>query len=198
VRVWSSSDVAAIRTVLAEALASDPLLRWMFPDEEHRVEATAAWLGLFAERYAQSGQIDVIEMDELVAVALWRMPDDQPASSPPTLPTIQGLLGAIVGTARAGAVRNGLAAIATVTPPGRYAYLNLLAVRPSVQRQGLGRRVLEPGFAASDTAGLGVHLETTNPANLAFYRSLGFDVTGETDLGAGGPRLWAMWRPLAG
>jgi predicted N-acetyltransferase YhbS len=123
IRTTTSSDATAIRRVLAEAFVSDPMLRWIFPDD---------------------GNI--------------------------------------------------LRAIATVTPTGRFAYLHLLAVRPTRQRQGLGRMVVEPGLAFADGAGLGVHLETTNPENLGFYQSLGFVVSNQLAFDADGPALWAMWR----
>jgi hypothetical protein len=51
-----------------------------------------------------------------------------------------------------------------------------------------------PGMAAADAEGVGVHLETTNPENLAFYGSLGFEVSHEIRLEPGGPELWAMWK----
>lgn len=195
IRTTTSSDATAIRGVLAEAFVSDPMLRWIFPDDETRLDATAAWLGLFAERYARDGRVDAMGDDdgELAAVALWRMPDTAPPP-PPSLPTISGLLAALIGKARADTIWKSLRAIATVTPTGRFAYLHLLAVRPTRQRQGLGRRVVEPGLAFADESGLGVQLETTNPENLAFYQSLGFAVSNQLIFEAGGPALWAMWR----
>ncbi|MEP6660389.1 MAG: GNAT family N-acetyltransferase [Acidimicrobiales bacterium] len=192
IRTTTSSDASAIRGVLAEAFVSDPMLRWIFPDDETRLDATAAWLGLFAERYARDGRVDAIADDDLAAVALWRLPDA--GTPPPSLPSISGLLAALIGKGRADTIWKSLRAIATVTPTGRFAYLHLLAVRPTRQRQGLGRSVIEPGLAFADETGLGVHLETTNPENLGFYQSLGFAVSNQLVFGAGGPPLWAMWR----
>ena len=40
----------ALRKVLGEAFAPDPLFQWLFPDEATRLDAAAAWLGLFVER----------------------------------------------------------------------------------------------------------------------------------------------------
>ncbi len=172
------------------------MLRWIFPDDEHRLQATAAWLGLFAERYVGGGRVDVIEADEpdraLAAVAVWRWPDD--VAPPAPLPSVPGLLAALVGSHRAAMLIESLGVIATVAPPGRFAYLHLLAVSPPHQGQGLGRQVLAPGLAAADAAGLGVHLETTDPDNLGFYRAVGFEVTHQVRLAPDGPELWALWR----
>ena len=68
---------------------------------------------------------------------------------------------------------------------------------PAHQGRGLGRRVAAPGIAAATEAGLGVQLETTNPRNPPFYRSLGFEETSQFTLGPDGPAAWSMWRPLS-
>ncbi len=62
----------------------------------------------------------------------------------------------------------------------------------------MGHRVIMPGMAAADAAGVGVHLETTNARNLPFYQSLGFEVSHALRLEPAGPELWAMWRSPKG
>jgi ribosomal-protein-alanine N-acetyltransferase len=62
-----------------------------------------------------------------------------------------------------------------------HAHLNLLAVQPGFQRQGVGRRLLEWLEASARTAGIfTVHLEVraNNAAAQAFYEKLGFRPTG--------------------
>jgi ribosomal-protein-alanine N-acetyltransferase len=58
-----------------------------------------------------------------------------------------------------------------------HAHLSLLAVRPSHQRQGIGRRLLEWLLQSARTAGIAsVHLElrAANHGARRFYRALGF------------------------
>ncbi|NDL59311.1 GNAT family N-acetyltransferase [Phytoactinopolyspora mesophila] len=105
-----------------------------------------------------------------------------------------GLLTALVGDGRTAAIGKGLARIREVTPRVPHAYLHFLAVDPGLQRRGLGRKVIVPGLRRAERAGLGVHLETTNTENLAFYQRLGFEVSESLRLSEGGPTLWAMWR----
>jgi ribosomal protein S18 acetylase RimI-like enzyme len=189
--------VAEIRKVVAEAFAEDPLIGWIFPDDDRRLEASAAWLGLFLEGYVEAGRIDVVEEgDELVAVAVWRIPHDAPLPRP-ELPSIPGLLAALVGGPRSAAIGAGLHVLTSAWPQGPFAYLHFLAVSPQHQRRGMGRQVIQPGLAAAEAAGLGVELESTNPENLSFYRSLGFAVTRELVIEPDGPPAWAMWRPHA-
>ena len=58
-----------------------------------------------------------------------------------------------------------------------HAHLNLLAVRPSHQRLGIGRRMVEWLTESACTAGIAtIHLElrTANQAARSFYTALGF------------------------
>lgn len=184
----------AIRRVLGEAFAPDPLFVWLFPDDATRLDATAAWLGLFAERYLTRAPIHAIVGDDVAAVALWQQPGETalPVASGP--PTIGGMLAALLGPARSAELGDALRAIASVRPTRRHSYLQFLAVSPEHQGHGMGHRLIMPGMAAADAEGVGVHLETTSARNLPFYRSLGFEVSHEVRLEPGGPELWAMWR----
>jgi len=53
-------------------------------------------------------------------------------------------------------------------------YLSIIAVEPSLQGQGLGRRLLEPTLGEADRAGATCYLETFSPRNPSFYERLGF------------------------
>ena len=62
-----------------------------------------------------------------------------------------------------------------------HAHLNLFAVQPGHQRQGVGRQLLEWLEASARTAGIfTVHLEVraNNVGAQAFYEKLGFRSTG--------------------
>ncbi len=193
-RLTTSSDVPAIRRVLGEAFVSDPLFAWLFPEPSTRLDATAAWLGLFVERYISRGPIHVITGDTVEAVAVWQPPGETAMPVAVGPPSIGGLLAALLGTDRFAELGDTLRAIGSVRPTRRHSYLQFLAVSPEHQGHGMGRRLVMPGMAAADADGVGVHLETTNPTNLDFYRSLGFEVSHEIRLEPGGPELWAMWR----
>ncbi len=62
-----------------------------------------------------------------------------------------------------------------------HAHLNLFAVQPGYQRQGIGRQLLDWLEASARTAGIfKVHLElrANNAGALAFYEKLGYRATG--------------------
>ncbi len=78
-----------------------PLIRCSngsFPDDATRLDATAAWLGLFVERYVSRTPIHVIADDQVDAVAIWQPPGETALPVAVGPPTIGGLLGALLGT----------------------------------------------------------------------------------------------------
>jgi ribosomal protein S18 acetylase RimI-like enzyme len=190
--VATFADVAAIRAVLAAAYHDDPMTEWLFPDEPTRPHACAAWYGLFVEQYVAIGRANLLRDDgEVVALALWRRPGDAPLS-PTGVPSISGLMSALMGVKRGADLAEALHAVGQVQETQPHVYLNFLAVAPDRQRAGFGRRVLGPVLTAARAEGLGVRLETTNPANYAFYDTLGFREVGRLQLAAGGPLLRAL------
>ena len=76
-------------------------------------------------------------------------------------------------------------------PKEEHVFLWFLAVDPARQRQGVGRALLARVF---DEAEAPVYLDTSNPDNLPYYASVGFEEIGRAAL----PRsatLWFMKRP---
>jgi GNAT superfamily N-acetyltransferase len=76
-------------------------------------------------------------------------------------------------------------------PPEEHVFLSLLAVAPARQRQGVGRALLARVFEEAEAP---VYLDTTNPANLPYYASFGFEEIGSEALPRGA-RMWFMKRP---
>jgi ribosomal protein S18 acetylase RimI-like enzyme len=188
----SPVQVAAVRAVVGAAFADDPMLRWVFGAVEQPEQASAAWLGLFIDAFAGGGVVDVAVVDEqVVGAALWRV--DQSPLPYPELPTLGGLLVSFLGAQRATEVAAGLGAFAANKPDPPFHYLQFLAVHPRCQGQGLGRLLVAHGQERASRNGQGVYLESTNPRNLPFYRSVGFTTVGEFPLLPDGPTAWRQW-----
>ncbi|WP_315098076.1 GNAT family N-acetyltransferase [uncultured Cellulomonas sp.] len=189
----SSADAAAIRTVLAHAYRTNPLMVWALPDTATREDACAAWLGPSVDRYLAVGRVLVARHHErVVGVAAWRLPAAGPA--PDSLPTPSGVLAALLGRARAEEILAALSSAASLAPAQPADYLNYLAVEPELQGRSIGTRLVEAGIADSDSAALGTYLGTTDPRNLPFYRRLGYVDAGATTLAPGGPVLTVLHR----
>lgn len=182
------------RTLLARAFASDPLMVWFFPDDEVRPHACAAMFGLFAEHYLTSGRVDVVRRGAPVAVAMWRWPGQREVdgAAPERLPTMGGLMTALMGAGRAARMGGAMAVLGEVRPPEPHAYLHLLGVDPGCRGEGLGGQLLDQGIAAARSDGLVACLDTMNPANVPFYEAHGMSVRHEVALPDGGPTVWSM------
>jgi len=187
------AELQAIRTVLGRAFTDDPLMQWIFPDDDHRAELTAAWLGLFAEGYASGGRVDTVCDDDgsVIAVALWKIPSDIEVRMP-SLPGPLAFLGAVLGDERANELIASFISFVENWPTDPHGYLALLAVDPEHQGRGLGRQVVSRGIEAATSLGLDVALETNKAGNVGFYRSLGFEVTSEYQMKPDGPAGWSL------
>ena len=73
-------------------------------------------------------------------------------------------------------------------------YLSLLGTHTAHRGSGLGMGVLADNLAQLDQMQMPAYLESTNPANLKRYESVGFAVFGAFQLPNGGPTVTTMWR----
>jgi GNAT superfamily N-acetyltransferase len=165
---------------------------WIFRGVEAQEHAIAMWIGLFVDAFAAVGTIDVIlgEEGEVVAAAMWRT--DGRRQPYPELPSIGGVMTALLGSARAAEVGEGLGAFAANKPEPPFHYLNFLGVHPTHQGRGLGRLLVAAGQARAAAAGQSAYLESTNARNLPFYAAMGFRSLGEFTLQPDGPSAWRL------
>ena len=78
--------------------------------------------------------------------------------------------------------------------PGPHWYLMVIGVDPAHAGQGVGSALIRPVLARADAEGVACYLETAQPANVAFYRRLGFRVLDEVVEPVSGLRLWTFRR----
>jgi ribosomal protein S18 acetylase RimI-like enzyme len=91
----------------------------------------------------------------------------------------------------------GQAALEAGHPEEPHAFVSMLGVDPASQRQGAGRALLGRVLAEADEREVPVYLDTAKPDNLPYYRSFGFELTGEGDLPRGAT-IWYLLRPVGG
>ena len=77
-------------------------------------------------------------------------------------------------------------------PADEHVFLWFLAVEPAHQRQGVGRELLQRVFEDAEAP---VYLDTTNPANVPYYASFGFEELGRAALPRGAT-MWFLQRPM--
>ncbi len=126
------------------------------------------------------------------AVTLWQAPGRAGLSWPDKIRALPAWSRA-TGTALLRALAYSDASDAN-RPAEPHWYLHVAGCAPSAQGRGLGRAVVRAGLERADRDGVPACLETSNPANLGFYGSLGFAVTHEWRV-RGRLLSWSMLRP---
>lgn len=178
----------ALATVVA-AFRTDPLLRWVWPEDERYDECAPGFFGLLIDLRLAAGEVWVA--DDGDAVAMWNPPGGAYVPDPPDAwPALHDRFTDV--ERKRWEIFD--SALAVPRDAGPHWYLGVLATIPARQGEGLGRAVAAPMMINADRVGLPVYLETMTERNLGFYRRQGFEVVIETDL-PDGPRCWLMRRP---
>ncbi len=201
IRRATTKDLTQLCTTAVRAFATDPVMRWLYPDDEEYFAP-----GGEALRPAMVDWLEYNEVyctDDVAALAVWIQPGRPGADEterPPPPPELHARF-EIIGPL-----------MAAHTPAEEHWYLQLLATHPDWQRQGLGAALMAAMFERADAEGIACHLETETVVNVAYYRRHGFEVHGEFDIPTGehphrfssygadpddevGPHMWAMLRP---
>ncbi|MHB1164467.1 MAG: GNAT family N-acetyltransferase [Candidatus Nanopelagicales bacterium] len=189
VRLAMPADVDPVAAMVARAFATDPAWSFMLgPGNFRAMEAFARTL--LMPRIARA---TAWVTDDCAAVAMWdRCAVDEPADEDhgARWAAFRAEVGEDV-SARLDAYEAGLRSGAPARP---YWYLGVLATHPDAQGRGLASAVLVPGRSAADAEGWDCWLETSTPANKAFYAGRGFVDSVPVDV-AGGPPTWWLRRP---
>jgi GNAT superfamily N-acetyltransferase len=182
-------DLPAVGAALASGFASDPVWGWAVPGRDEQAAFWAFW----ARNGVARDLVWVTPVAE--ATALWVPPglveldDDGEAELVRVCDDVLG-----PGASR---VLGILERLEAVHPSEPHHYLSLLATHDDHRGRGLGMGLLAANLAAIDATGEAAYLESTNPANLGRYASVGFEVRDELRIPGGGQVVTTMWRPGA-
>ncbi|MFK7915232.1 MAG: GNAT family N-acetyltransferase [Pseudomonadales bacterium] len=179
---------SAVHTALL-GFAADPFLRWFWPQADAYVKAVEI-IDTFAG--------DSVSLDcawgttDLNGVALWLPPgytlDEE---------KVLGMFAQTMTPQRFESVLQVLGAIDEYHPKTPCWYLNMIAVDPAHQGQGLGSALMKAALARCDEDGIPAYLESSNPRNISLYLRHGFEPMGEIQM-ADSPVITPMLRPIGG
>lgn len=171
-----------IATTVALAFAEDPVWQWLVGID--RTLTLDEALPLARGLVARSSAADEIHgFRDHRAIALWSAPAGQvteeiaaasEAQAEPFWTAIAEQVGG--GMERLGALAETMRAN---HPDEPHWYLSIVGVRPGLQGQGLGTRVLAPMLDRCDRLGIATYLESSNPRNHSLYHRLGYDDLGD-------------------
>lgn len=167
ITVATVTDRDAIVDSLVAAFVKDPVLRYLFPDEDTYPRHAATFFGYLFDKRVRKRSIWTIERG--ASVAIWQ-PPGAPEGGTLRLPERE--------QARADAYDEALHA---VLPPTPFWYLGVLGTHPDHAGRGWARLVMAEGLRRAAADGLPAILETSNPGNVEFYRRAGWEVIGTAE-----------------
>jgi ribosomal protein S18 acetylase RimI-like enzyme len=157
---------------LTLAFATDPAVRWMYPDPHQYRTFFPSFARAFGGISVALGSAHYVE--GFRGAALWLPPGTEPDEE---------VLGALISETVTPAIQPDVFAVlqqmANYHPRISHWYLPLIGVEPLHQRSGYGTALMEYMLAACDNEGTLAYLEATNPAIQGFYEKLGFIAMGE-------------------
>ena len=190
-RPATRADLDRMADVLAEAFHDDPVMAWLFGDDERRtVPRLRRFFAIEGARHLQHPFVHTTDDHAGAAYwdppGRWKTPFRHMVRLAPfmTLAMRQRIPRALRGL---GKIEG-----AHARHPDHY-YLAVLGTRPDRQGAGVGSALIQPVLDHCDEHGIGAYLESSKEQNIPFYRRHGFEVVEEVHLPKG-PSLWPMWR----
>jgi GNAT superfamily N-acetyltransferase len=190
-RTATPVDVDAIVSTMTTAFFHDPLWGPAFPDEQRRAGQAAAMWRVYATSALRYPWTRVTP--EVEAAAVW-IPPGGTELTPEEEGGLEELLTRTAGAEVAEAILTIGGQLEQAHPSEPCFYLTLLGVHDDHRGKGLGMGLLAESLARIDAQGAPAYLESSNPANLARYRSVGFTPR-DTITIATGHVVTTMWRP---
>ncbi|HEY1586492.1 MAG TPA: GNAT family N-acetyltransferase [Polyangia bacterium] len=179
----TKDDLPRVSAVLARAFEVDPLWRWALGRDavDERRARLARFFAAIAHVVHARDEPTFIAGD-VAGAAVWMRPGkwrfslvDEARMAPAVLASF-GATGTVRLLKLLGAVER-----AHLREP--HYYLFAIGADPAHQGRGVGAALLAPMLARCDQERLPAYLESSNPANLSFYRRHGFEATGELRFG---------------
>lgn len=187
IRKATTDDLRRLTVTAMRAFADDPVMRWLWPEDEVFLEPGGEVLRPLMIRWLALDEVWCT--DDVAALAVW---------IPPGRPSIEVEVDPPAGEPTAELIER-IEVLAPLmeehTPADTHWYLQMLATHPDWQRQSLGAHLMATMFERADAEGLPCYLETETVENVAYYRRHGFEVRSEWDVPLDGPHMWGMLRP---
>jgi ribosomal protein S18 acetylase RimI-like enzyme len=189
-RAAGPDDLPAVAACLTSAFYDDPVWgSWTFPDESSRTERLYELMHFWAQAAVRHSWVRMTENAE--AVTVW-LPPGEPEMTSNEEAAFGALLSSLVG-ARTQEVQALFDRFDEHHPNEPHFYLSLWATHRNHTGRGLGTALIHDCLAQIDTERMPAYLESTNPANVRRYETLGFRHLAEFNP-EDGPVISTMWR----
>jgi len=179
----ATSELDRVPAVLARAFQDDPMWRWALGrdgTDERRARLERFFDGI--ARIIHARHELTYTAGDVAGAAVWMPPGQwkfRLVDEARLAPTVLGAFGA-TGTVRLLKLLTGVERVHLREP---HYYLFAIGADPAHQGRGVGSALLEPMLARCDAEKMPAYLESSNPANLSFYRRHGFTPLAALDFG---------------
>jgi ribosomal protein S18 acetylase RimI-like enzyme len=196
IREATAADVGPAARTLAAAFTGYPWTAWTVDERDHTDRLEALYRAMLGTVVVPHGRVWLCEDRSadpapVIGVAGWLTPrSNPPAEVREELATVEQRL-------RGDRHDQHLAAEAVLDqhrPRTPHWLLGVVGVLSEHRGRGVAVGLLQPGLTQAAADGVPVHLETSDPRNVALYRRLGFEVTTTVELLGGAPPVWLMRR----
>ena len=165
-----SSKAEEVKSALILGFASDPLIRWIFPNPVKYLRSMEFWMEEFSKlSFANKG---VFADENFYGASLWHPPgahlDAESLSS-----SFEDIPGNRVEN-----VLKFFDELSNYHPNEDHWYLTFIALDPSKQGMGIGSFILKEALQVIDGQGKIAYLESSNPKNMSLYERYGFETMG--------------------
>ena len=189
IRGAEGTETESAVSALTMSFVADPLFRWMWPGGESYLRNFPRLVRAFGGRAFDHGAAHVD--DDFGGTALWLPPGAEPDG--------EAVLALFEETLKGARRTEAVAVLEQMEQhhtKERHWYLAFIGVDTARQGEGLGSLLIRRGLEACDAGGFHAYLESSNPANIPFYRRHGFEVVAEVQVGSA-PVVTPMIRPPA-
>ncbi|MGY8665149.1 GNAT family N-acetyltransferase [Bradyrhizobium sp. UFLA05-109] len=169
------------------AFAADPVARWMYRDPQQYLAYFGRFIRAFAGKAFSTGTAWCIEGN--LGAALWLAPGVKPAED-----AIASILHESVSLRVMADVNAMFGEMAAYHPRNPHWYLPTIGTEPDLRGRGIGSALMREALSRCDQEHMPAYLESSNPANAAFYQGLGFEALGVIRAGDSPPMV-PMLRP---
>lgn len=182
--------------VLCDSHAEYPAFSHLFPDRDSRRRILRALFTATVQDARSFGAVLTASVaGRMLGVGVWLPPGRFPWSAWRKLRGTRGFLPVLRWAPDRIAEFSALGRnIEQAFPDTPHWYLEVLGVRAGAQGRGIGQALMRPAMGRADRDRLPCHLETSDPANIAFYERLGFVFAEQRQLIPGGPPHYTMRR----
>ena len=186
-RIALPEEIGKVACAMTIAFAADPFMRWMYPDADVYMKHFPKFVEAFsgAAFNCEAAFID----ESFGAACMWFPPDinpDEEALGQHMLETIEPDKLAGIGEY--------FRQMEEFHLDGEAWYLPMVGVDARFQGQGLGARLMNWALARTDERGMPTCLESSNPANVTFYKRLGYEAIGKIQISDDSPLMTPMYR----